>query len=516
MNLKMESKALFHKIVYLYLALPIVIFMLTWVQPVIGMPSALLIVGALLLAVRNKDYCEECTFSRRTVLISIIIAFVWCFFAGQGGFWYQSKDHIWRNAVFRDLIYNPWPVVFEKHDVLLNYYIGYWLVPALIGKIGLFLTQSQTVTWLIARIALLLWSTISVTICFLLLSDILKCKSAKKLIIAILFFIFFSGLDIIGVYLKNSQAGLHLEWWAGKYQYSSFTTCLFWVFNQAVPAWIATLLLLADHRIENFAFCGLCIFISSPIPLIGLLPLYIIIGCQELISSPNKITIIKKVISLQNIIACLVIFPICLIYYSDNSVIQRHPVVMQKDVPQISTVDKVKQQTEIVNKTESDSIAKTLFKKVRTFVWFGTFYVLEAGVFLVLLFKRQKKSLLFWCLVIELLIIPFIRVGHAADFAMRASIPPLVVLMTMVFSDFYETFEKKNYKFTAYCVVLAFAIMTPGKEFYRGFFEIYKHNQFAQNTLLSIENMIRPEKRWNNFVSYDYSDSLFYKYLAKK
>lgn len=510
----MSAEKRFVQLVYIILSLPVVIFMLTWIRPVIGISASILIVLALVFAMRNSG-SGFIVLPKKTILIAFVIAFVWCFFAGQGGFWYQSGDHAYRNAIFRDLIYHPWPVVFEKHDILLNYYIGYWLVPALFGKIGLIITQNNAVAWLIARIALLLWSTVSITICFLLLSQIVHCKSEKHLILAILFFIMFSGMDIVGIYLRNGKVGLHLEWWAKKYQYSSFTTCLFWVFNQAVPAWIATLLLLADRRIENFAFCGLCIFISSPIPLIGLIPLYLVIGCQELISSKSKSAVLRKAFSLQNIIACLIIFPICLIYYADNSAIQRHPIAVQQEVSQITTTNIVSQQTDIANKSEPDNYTKTLIKMIKDAIWFGIFYILEAGIFLVLLFKKQKRSILFWCLVIELFLIPFIHIGHAADFAMRASIPPLVVLMIMTFNDFFDSYKKKTYKFTLYCVILTLAVMTPGKEFYRGFFEVYKYNQFANNTLPSIENTIDSSTGWNNFISYNYSKSLFYKYLAK-
>lgn len=503
------------KIIYIYLALPVIIFLLTWIRPLVGVPATLLVSFALFLAIRKK-YDFSIKLSKKTALITIGIALAWCFLGGQGGFWYQSEDHILRNAIFRDLIYHPWPVVFEKHDVLLNYYIGYWLLPALFGKIALIITHNNTVVWFVARIALLLWSTASISICFLLLYQVVHCKSEKHFIIVILFFIIFSGLDIVGIYLKNGKVGLHLEWWAKKYQYSSFTTCLFWVFNQAVPAWIATLLLLADRRIENFAFCGLCIFISSPIPLIGLIPLYLVIGCQELISSKSKSAVLRKAFSLQNIIACLIIFPICLIYYADNSAIQRHPIAVQQEVSQITTTNIVSQQTDIANKSEPDNYTKTLIKMIKDAIWFGIFYILEAGIFLVLLFKKQKRSILFWCLVIELFLIPFIHIGHAADFAMRASIPPLVVLMTMTFNDFFDSYKKKTNKFTLYCVILTLAIMTPGKEFYRGFFEVYKYKQFANNTLPSIENTIDSSTGWNNFISYNYSKSLFYKYLAKK
>ncbi len=511
----MESRISLNKIVYLYLALPVIVFMLTWIRPSIGIPAALLVGFAAYLATKKADICSM-KLSRCTIIITIAIAFAWCFFAGQGGFWYQSDDHIYRNAIFRDLVNYSWPVVYGEHDVLMNYYIGYWLVPALFGKFALFIFHNAVVAWLIAKIALLLWSTISITLCFLLLVNILQVKYKRQFYIAILFFILFSGLDIVGIYLTNGTAGLHLEWWAKRYQYSSFTTCLFWVFNQAVPAWIATLLLLYDRRVENFAFCGLCIFISSPIPLIGLLPIYVVIGVQELIKSKEKIAFVRKIFSLQNMIACLIIFPICLVYYSNNSAVRKDIPVVNKAITMEKSDNTEVQSSAVQPAPEKKTLSKILIKKAKTAVRFGTFYMLEAGIYLVLLLKKHKKSLLFWCLVFELLTIPFIHIGRAVDFAMRASIPPLVVLMTMVFDDFYQNYEKKSYKFILYCVILAFAILTPGKEFYRGAFEIYKNKKFENNTLLSIEKMIKPDKRWNNFIAYDYSQTLFYKYLAKK
>ncbi len=240
------------RIAYLYLALPVIIFMFTWIRPLIGISAALLVGFALFLAVR-KAAASPISFSRRTIFITIVVAFVWCFFAGQGVFCDQSGDHAWRNAVYRDLVYHPWPVVFEQQNVLLNYYVGYWLVPALFGKALFFMTQNAGAAWLTAKIALLLWSTLSITLCFLLLANVLRCNSPKRYFAAIIVFIFFSGLDILGVYILNKRAGLHLEWWCPGCQYSSFTTCLFWVFNQAVPAWIAILRLLYDRRIESFA-----------------------------------------------------------------------------------------------------------------------------------------------------------------------------------------------------------------------------------------------------------------------
>jgi len=499
----MELRISLNKFACIYLALPILIFMLTWIKLVIGIPAVLLIGFALYQSIKRV---KKVSISKKNLLIALGIAFIWCFLAGQGGFYYQSADHWARNAIFHDLINNSWPVVFEKQDALLNYYIGYWLVPALFGKVTLFISKNSELAWLVARIFLLAWSTISVALCFLLLTDTIVCKSRKHFLFAVCFFILFSGLDIIGIYLTNKNAGLHIEWWAGKYQYSSFTTSLFWVFNQAVPAWIATLLLLNDRRIENFAFCGLCIFISSPIPLVGLLPIYLAVGFIELFKLPSgdRYKIWGKIFSLQNIIACMVILPICLIYYSDNAAI--------KVFPAVNGMVKIMSDT-----TKTFDLNDCFFDQIKPILRFCTFYVLEVGVFLAILFRKYKKSVLFWCIAIEFAFIPFIHIGQAADFAMRASIPPLVVLMSMVLRDFIDCTESRNNIFTLYCVILAFAVMTPSKEFYRGVYEIYKNKQFVCvcDTVKTIENTIQKDKCRNNFISYDYSKSRFKKLLAR-
>ena len=69
----MESKVSLNKIAYIYLALPVIIFMLTWIRPVIGVPSAILIVLALVFAMKNAGAGFK-GFPKRAVLIAFVIA----------------------------------------------------------------------------------------------------------------------------------------------------------------------------------------------------------------------------------------------------------------------------------------------------------------------------------------------------------------------------------------------------------------------------------------------------------
>lgn len=56
-------------------------------------------------------------------------------FSGWGGWVNQHPDHIVRNACLQELVSSPWPVVFPDGDVLI-YNIGFWIIPALAGKLA--------------------------------------------------------------------------------------------------------------------------------------------------------------------------------------------------------------------------------------------------------------------------------------------------------------------------------------------------------------------------------------------
>ena len=69
--------------------------------------------------------------------IIIVVSVLWCQSAGIGGLFYQSPDHQFRNAVFRDLLSHRWPVTYETYGTGLVYYLGIWIVPAALGKVFL-------------------------------------------------------------------------------------------------------------------------------------------------------------------------------------------------------------------------------------------------------------------------------------------------------------------------------------------------------------------------------------------
>lgn len=74
------------------------------------------------------------TLSVPKLVLLFALMLLWGYLGGQTGFFYQNSDWGYRNAIYRDLITNSWPVYYPQKDTALVYYIGHWLVPAALTK----------------------------------------------------------------------------------------------------------------------------------------------------------------------------------------------------------------------------------------------------------------------------------------------------------------------------------------------------------------------------------------------
>ena len=318
----MKSSTL-RKFSYLYLILPIIVFYLGYIKLFISIPLAIGLLFLFKRLVQTKKIKEERDFlSKKYIVILGIVITIICFFAGMGGNFYQSNDYHWRNAIFRDLINFDWPVYYENIDASLCYYIGHWIIPAIVAKP--FLLISSNVAWQIGNIALLLWSSFGVLLAMLWLIYLLQIKKGKYVLFAVAAFLLFSGMDFVGADFFNRKviAVKHLEWWTPGVQFSSMITQLFWVFNQTIVPWIITLMFLKEESPKNYLALGLLCLPYGPLPFCGIVFLFIGKGTELFVNAIKKKKIscfFKEIFSLQNILALFLIFPIYLLYYSNNS-----------------------------------------------------------------------------------------------------------------------------------------------------------------------------------------------------
>ncbi len=266
--------------VYGFLFIPIVIFFTGFLKLWVGIPLSLLLGFVFYQLWKKTDTPGEIHITKGELIGGVFIVLVWVWLSGIGGFAFQNYDHNGRNAILRDLVNHSWPVYYsnisgaqsiagQQSLYALLYYIGYWLPSALVGK---------TFGLNAAFIMLYLWTVLGI----LFVAMLLKKKLQVSLFFILLIFIFFSGMDAVGALISSTiipgrYPGLwppitHLEWWFGNFQISSFTTQLFWVYNQAIPAWICVALYLAFPNPRRLVLYWSVCFFYAPLPALGFFP----------------------------------------------------------------------------------------------------------------------------------------------------------------------------------------------------------------------------------------------------
>ena len=428
----------FHRITILYLTLPFIIFCMGWLRLFIAIPTIAIILWAtwqLLKQTPTNQFTFH--FSRFTFYLLLITA-LWTLLSGVGGYAFQNWDHHWRNAVLHDLINYDWPVFYSTPESgpikMLVYYVGYWLPSALVGKI---------LGWQAANFFLFLWTWLGILLVTYHLGNFLKTSPVK----AILLLIFFSGMDALGTlflapeYPTLFPAVTHLEIWSGGLQYSSITTQLFWVFNQAVPAWlcIAALITLnsgeesqADTRSTLAILWSLCFFFA-PLASIGLLP-YLLI---EIFKQTDFKSPFKK-LRLDALLAAGIIFLLSSFFFTSNTAAQ------SRGFQPLAIKD------------------------------FLIFFMLEGGIFWLLLAPLKWRDPRWMVTGLLLAIIPFIQLGSGNDFVMRASIAPLFYLMIMVGEVIFQNTSPRILRFTFYFLLLL-GSLTPLYEINRSVYRTYEY-----------------------------------------
>lgn len=398
---------------YCYMILPIIIFFIGWLKIGIGITlSAVLLFGLYHFIKRRYEKDEYFFIEAKSISIMLALVCLWVFLSGVGGYFCQRSDLHWRNAVFRDLIDYSWPVIYPETGNALVYYYIYWMLPALVGKV---------LGWATANLFLFLWTVMGIFISMLLLCKTLKVYSTKKVLTICVIYVFWSGLNIIGMtymamrgYGSGGILGGGFGWpdYVSGIQYTPNNALLEWVFNQTIVPWVAVSLFLHDKRIDNLAYLGLCMLAFAPLPFVGFFVIALAWASTQMIPLVKRkeyTYLLKTIFSVPNISAVLSIFTVFLLFFTCNTAVNGSAGVGGIGLyiePEKFTGEHL----------------KTLL----------LFYCIEFLCYSFLCYKEYKKDVIFYVINISLLIFPLIRVGTGRDFCMRASIPALFILMVMV------------------------------------------------------------------------------------
>jgi len=500
---------------YIYLTLPILIFVIGWIKLPIAVISAILIIIALFCCIKNERNTYEEFWTKNDIVkfgIIFCIISLWVYLSGIGGLCYQNNDHYVRNRIFRVLVEYDWPTLSADGNRLLIYYIGFWLPAAVVGKVF-----GMTIGYWFQAI----WSVIGIFFTYYFI-----CMRRKKIAYwPLILFILFSGMDYLGILLLGREAvnllkPEHIEWWAEEYQYSSMTTQLFWVYNQAIPAWMGTILLLCQKNKKNLFFILSLLILSSTFCFVGLIP---VVLCFALGKRKEKHNI-KENFSIQNVIGVLVIGIISVAYLMSNAqvvksftngqITQETQNVQEMQTTQTSAdLDAVADtgtiETDVQNvvqNKDTDFSAELLRYLLFIFIEFMPYVILVS--------KGNKSEKLFYVVVGILLVCPLIRLGDSYDFTMRASIPALFCLMIYCIDFLTKEAKDSNNKLLIFMVVIMLiGSITPLHEIHRSIQNTIIYSENGLEYTLAGENVERIFE--NRYHSGGTEGNLFMKYFAK-
>lgn len=297
-----------HRLAILYLMLPVVVWLVGWFAWWLGIPAALLLALGLWPVLKparlNRNWQAFFDTLRRaarpTTIALLLVAFAWVMATAAGGvFDVGNFDWIKHRAIFLDLSRGAWPVflptwvtdlaVFLPEGEtppghLLRYYLGFYIVPGLIGKA----LGAGALNW-----AVPLWTWCGVALIVLIFS---RGYLGWKAVAAAAILLFFSGIDIVTVALFEGLAwfdvNVSMERWPRiglgrnllernlsediKVLYLSHVANMQWAPQHFIGGALYVLLLMQLRRNARFlAVSGIVVGASvfwSPFIAIGLLP----------------------------------------------------------------------------------------------------------------------------------------------------------------------------------------------------------------------------------------------------
>ena len=384
-----------------YLTLPLGIFLIGWVEIWAALPLLVALTYALRpLSTASHEWRLQRSLTGWQVALAIAVGCAWASFGGTGHWVFANADWHIRDAVLHDLVTGSWPVGYGAKDgvpTLLRAPLGYYLPAALVGKAAGLAA---------AHVALTIWTAVGATIFLMQVLSLMPGKLGAALA-SVAVIVAFSGLDVVGTVLRVPAAiehwdvTKHLEWWAGRYQYSSMTTQLFWVPNHALGAWLGIGLLCrqrgADAVDALLPMTVVAVALWSPLAALGLVPFLLLRVWQVSIGERSSRLFHPRVWAPALAVGLVVAAYLTL----DAGRIPKGWTIGHEGFG-------------------PGAIAEDLWRQAQ-------FFLLEAGLLglAILSIRRSAAVVLALCV---LAVLPVVSFGAANDFVMRVSIPSLTVL----------------------------------------------------------------------------------------
>ena len=413
---------LVHRLAILYLMLPVVVWLVGWFEWWFGIPAAMLLALGLwrALAPSRESLNWQAFFSvlhsalRPTTVALLLISFAWVMTTAAGGiFDVNNTDWPFHRSIFLDLSHGGWPseVLPEPKAYLgvpslLRHYLGYYMVPGLLGN----WFGQAALNW-----AVPLWTWSGVALILLMFS---RGKRGWKAVVAALILIFFSGMDALRIIFAEGwdifelrlvlegwpriEVGRdHLEWEglrSIKIQFSSHMVGLMFVPKHFIAAVLYALLLLQLRRHRPFiAVSGIVLAAAlfwSPFVAVGLLPFVAVFVAENGI---------RPFLRWQNLLIPLPLAILLLVYLSSGS----------GDIPRGWFWD--------IHQGNLQEAIRVLLS-----LYLSEFLIL--AILVLILRPRLHANPFFIASLATLLLFPLFSLGLFNDLVMRGVMPALFIL----------------------------------------------------------------------------------------
>ncbi len=489
-----------------YLMLPLIIFFIGFIRLWYALPLIAISLYSL-YRVQRAEVNSRLKLNKKHLAIILVLSIMASWLAGIGGFFCQTWDFLVKNPLLRDLCNNSWPLYIDlskepleiqdiigSDKVAFVYYLFFYLPAAACGKIG---------GELVARIVFMLWSALGI---FLVLVNTIefvlrnRVSSWKNVILALVVFFCFGGLDVIG-YLPHADFSSAKSvfsflittgvgtWCLPYFSWSGNIAGIAWCFNQFIPLWLITIMILSKTNLKSIFFVYSFTLLYSPWAAIGLFPIVVYVWLRG--NKGNRFLSKEEFmesLSIHNIIFPLVLLVVIGSYYGANS-------------------------------ASSTGVKGWVFDfiTVREFcIFYPLFLLIQIGVYVWFLRNRIKTSPILQVSILVLLALPFYKITQANDLLMRASIPALYVICVYWTMYVIDNFHKQKKLLVLILFLTSFSATHTYNWAFRNLV-VYK-KILIEDPIVSfyaIESSEYAHLCDFQFFAHNYQESFFFKYLAK-
>jgi hypothetical protein len=381
----------------IYLALPVVLFFLTWFRLGVGIPLALAAIAGLPLLRGVKPG----RLSRFAFIFALLLALAWASLSGASHFFYAGQALNWpiRDAVMRDLVLLDHPVIYGANTdsaMILRAPIAYYMVPALLGR----LVGVQH-----AFLLLYLWTALGVAI--FLMQVLEGAPTVTRLLLSAAVVMLFSGMDLLAPQEMIADPASHGAWQAFFYQSTYNANLLIGFPNHGIPGWLATALLYRCRDDPKFvglaAWLGALTLLWAPLVSIGLLPFFAALAWRHW-----KLGTVRSLFSWPNLAAAPLLTIASALYLMLGS------------------------GTLATTGTTPSPLAPDWQAFLPVYIQFTALEFGALAAALAIAYRGAIEPVYFTIAILSLLLLPWFHFGPNNDLVTRGSIPALTMLMLMV------------------------------------------------------------------------------------